>query len=73
MKFNYFQAENLQNNPLLGEKYYIWKTNKFDDDILSECVATFHNLDFAKDFVAYQATLGESFAIIDPEGERIEI
>lgn len=54
------------------EKYLIWKTNKFDDNILTECVATFYNFDSAKDFVDYQATLGEGFAITI-NGKRVEL
>lgn len=52
-------------------KYKIWRTNRFDETILSELVAEFDNLELAKDFVEYQATLGESYAILK-DGVRID-
>ena len=45
-------------------KYKIWRTNRFDETILSELVAEFDDFELAKDFVDYQATLGESYAIL---------
>ena len=45
-------------------KYKIWRTNRFDVTILSELVAEFDDFELAKDFVDYQATLGESYAIV---------
>jgi hypothetical protein len=45
-------------------KYKIWRTNRFDREILSELVAEFDCLELAKDFVDYQATLGNSYAIV---------
>jgi hypothetical protein len=41
-------------------KYKIWKINRFNETILSELVAEFDDLELAKDFVDYQATLGNS-------------
>lgn len=52
------------------EKWEIWRTNKFNNDILTEHVATFYDLELAKNFVDYQATLSEDFAITH-NGERI--
>lgn len=51
-------------------KYKIWRTNRFDETILSELVAEFDDLELAKDFVDYQATMGESFAILK-DGVRL--
>lgn len=45
-------------------KYKIWRTNRFDETILSELVAEFDDLELAKDFVDYQATLGNSYVIV---------
>ena len=36
-------------------KYKIWRTNRFNETILSELVAEFDDLELAKDFVDYQA------------------
>ena len=44
-------------------KYEIWKTNPFNDDILTDCVGVMYDLKLAKDFVDYQATVGEGFAV----------
>lgn len=52
-------------------KYKIWRTNRFNETILSELVAEFDDLELAKDFVEYQATLGESYAILK-DGVRID-
>lgn len=52
-------------------KYKIWRTNRFDGEILSELVAEFDDLELAKDFVDYQATLGNSYAILK-DGVRID-
>lgn len=52
-------------------KYKIWRTNRFNDTILSELVAEFEDLALAKDFVEYQATMGESYAILK-DGVRID-
>lgn len=45
-------------------KYKIWRTNRFNETILSDLVAEFDDFELAKDFVDYQATLGESYAIL---------
>lgn len=45
-------------------KYKIWRTNRFNETILSELVAEFDDFELAKDFVDCQATLGESYAIL---------
>ena len=45
-------------------KYKIWRTNRFVGEILSELVAEFGDWELAKDFVDYQATLGNSYAIV---------
>lgn len=45
------------------DEYAIWRTNRFDDTILQERVGVFYSLELAKDFVEYQATIGESFTI----------
>lgn len=52
--------------------YVIWSTNRFNDDLLQEVVATFRDLELAKGFVEYQATLGNSFAITK-DGKRVEL
>lgn len=46
-------------------KYKIWRTNRFNESILSEFVAEFDSLDLAKDFVEYEASLGEYFAVVE--------
>lgn len=51
-------------------KYKIWRTNRFNETILSELVAEFDDFELAKDFVDYQATLGESYAILR-DGVRV--
>lgn len=45
-------------------KYKIWRTNRFNGEILSELVAEFDDLELAKDFVDYQASIGNSYAIL---------
>lgn len=45
-------------------KYKIWRTNRFNETILSELVAEFNDLELAKDFVDYQASIGKSYAIV---------
>lgn len=52
-------------------KYKIWRTNRFDETILSELVAEFEDLELAKDFVEYQATMGESYVILK-DGVKID-
>lgn len=51
-------------------KYKIWSTNRFNDTILSELVAEFDDIELAKDFVDYQASLGNSYAILQ-DGVRL--
>lgn len=51
-------------------KYKIWRTNRFNATILSDLVAEFDDLELAKDFVDYQASLGESYAILK-DGVRL--
>ena len=51
-------------------KYKIWSTNRFDNMILSELVAEFDDIELAKNFVDYQASLGNSYAILQ-DGVRL--
>jgi hypothetical protein len=51
-------------------KYKIWRTNRFDETILSELVAEFEDLELAKDFVDYQASIGESYTVLK-DGVRL--
>lgn len=51
-------------------KYKIWSTNRFNNMILSELVAEFDDIELAKDFVDYQASLGNSYAILQ-DGVRL--
>lgn len=53
--------------------YTIWSTNRFNDDLLQKIVAKFSELNLARDFVEYQATLGNSYAVVDKDGKRIEM
>lgn len=46
-------------------KYKIWRTNRFNESILSEFVTEFDDLELAKDFVDYEATLGNSFVVLE--------
>lgn len=59
-------------NDYLNLDYVIWETNRFNDDLLQGIVAKFSDLELAKDFVEYQATLGNSFAITK-DGKRVEL
>ena len=45
-------------------KYAIWSTNQFNDEILSELIAHFYDLEAAKDYVDYQLSIGNSFVIL---------
>ncbi len=54
------------------EEYKIYKTNRFNDEILQDIVAIFYSKELAEEFVSYEITLGNSYAIIK-NGERIEI
>lgn len=51
-------------------KYKIWRTNRFNETILSELVAEFDDLELAKDFVDYQASIGKFYAILK-DGVRL--
>lgn len=51
-------------------KYKIWRTNRFNETILSELVAEFDDLELAKDFVDHQASIGKSYAILK-DGVRL--
>ena len=57
-------------NDYFNLDYVIWSTNKFDDDLFVDLVAKFSNLELAKDFVDYQATLGNGYAIFK-DGKRV--
>lgn len=59
-------------NDYLNLDYVIWETNRFNDDLLQGIVAKFSDLELAKGFVEYQATLGNSFAITK-DGKRVEL
>ena len=50
------------------EEYKIYKTNRFNDEILQDIVAIFYSKELAEDFVSYEI----NYAIIK-DGERIEI
>ena len=56
----------------MDKEYKLWKCNMWNDDLLSELVGVFYDLELAKDFVEYQAPLGNSYAILC-DGERIDI
>lgn len=43
--------------------FEIWKTNQFNDDILTDCVGVMYDLQLAKDFVDYKASIGEGFVV----------
>ena len=45
-------------------KFEIWETNKFNDEILSEFIGEFVDEEYAKEFIEYKATIGESFAMV---------
>ena len=53
-------------------EYKVWKTNRFNDEILTELVAIFYDLKKAKDFVEYQSTIAKS-AIMENGKELILI
>lgn len=53
------------------EEYKIFRINKFNDELLQDIVAIFYDEELAKDFIEYQFTLGNNFAIFH-NGERIE-
>lgn len=49
-------------------KYKIWRTNRFNENLLSEFVAECDDLDVAKGIVDYQATLGNTFVVLNKDG-----
>lgn len=53
------------------EKYEIWKTNIFNDDILTDCVGVMYDLELAKDFVDYQATVACERYAVTQNGEVV--
>ena len=50
-------------------EYAVWETNLFNEEILTKHVANFICFEYAKDFVEYQSTLGNSFVILK-DGKR---
>lgn len=56
----------------MKKEYTIYKTNKFDDSLLHNLVARFHDLKMAEDFVNRQSLLGESF-VIQCDGKTIDM
>lgn len=69
---NYLLEEIIKERGFDYVEYKVFKTNMFDDEILTDLVAVFFNLEYAKDFVEYKSTLGESYVIIK-DGKRIDI
>ena len=45
-------------------EYSIYRRNPFNDNILSDLVGKFSDLELARDFIEYQASLCNSFCII---------
>ena len=54
-------------------KYKLWKTNKFNGEILHEIVAVFLNFEDAKDFVEYKAAIFAERYAITYNGHIIDI
>ena len=52
--------------------YQIWKVDRFDDKILTDHVADFFDLTYAKEFVYSEACTGEKFAVLK-NGIRIAL
>lgn len=46
------------------KEYVIWRMNPFNHEIPMKLVARFYDLELAKEFVEYQATIGEHFDIL---------
>ena len=47
------------------QKFAVWSTNPFNDEMLDELIAHFYNLEAAKDFVDYQFSVyGNTFVIL---------
>lgn len=44
-------------------KYVVWKMNRFNSEIKTALVAKFEEFEYAQDFVDYQLTLSEEFAV----------
>lgn len=43
--------------------YAVWKTNRFNEEILTELVAYFSSEKLAQDFCDYQASQGERYIV----------
>lgn len=52
-------------------EYKVWLANMWNEDLLQEVVAIFYDLDKAKEFVEYQATLGRTY-VIKHNGKKID-
>ena len=46
------------------QKFAVWSTNVFDNEILSDLIAHFYDLEAAKDYVDYQLSIGNTFVIL---------
>lgn len=53
--------------------FEIWIANKFDDDILQRHIMDFDDLQKAKDFVEYQASVQSENYVIRHNGNRIDL
>ena len=47
------------------QRFAVWRTNSFNDDILNELTAHFYDLEAAKDFVDYKASIGNTYVIME--------
>ena len=54
------------------KEFKVWKTNRFNDEILTDLVAVFYDFKKAKSFVEFQAFLAESY-VITYNGNIIDI
>lgn len=52
--------------------YQIWKVDKFNDKILTDHIADFFDLTYAKEFAYLEASTGETFAVLK-NGIRIAL
>ncbi|MGL5384076.1 MAG: hypothetical protein ACRDCC_11390 [Culicoidibacterales bacterium] len=50
---------------VLKMNYTIWRMNRFDAEMKQDLVGRFIDLEHAKDFVDYQMTIGEEFAVFE--------
>lgn len=50
---------------VLKMNYTIWSMNRFDAEMKQDLVGRFIDLEYAKDFVDYQMTLGAEFAVFE--------